>query len=101
LSINTVEAFLHKLGNDKPILEAFVENKEAVLDKCPLSDEERRQILDWDLHAIVDSGVSPMALMFGYVAANGGPDVARDEYIRILKGPKQSDETKKGTSCNG
>jgi len=87
LSINTVESFLHKLGNDKPTLEAFVTSREAVLDTYPLSAEERRQILEWDLHAIVNSGVSPMALMFGYVAANGGPDKARDEYIRILKAP--------------
>jgi len=62
VSINTVEALLHKIGNDKVVK-------------------------DWDLHAIVDSGVSPMALMFAYVAAHGGLE-SRDEYIRILKAPK-------------
>jgi len=93
MSINTVESFLHKLGNDHSTTEAFIQDGAAVLDRFPLSEEERRQILDWDLHAIVDSGVSPMALMFGYVATNGGPDVARDEYIRILKGPKPSTST--------
>jgi len=88
LSINTLEAFLHKIGNDKASLEAFLEDSSGVLSRYNMSEEERRQVLEWDLHAIVDSGVSPMALMFAYVAAHGGPEQSRDEYIRILKGPK-------------
>lgn len=84
MSHNTVESFLHKLGNDDETLTTFLSEPETVLDRYALSDEERRQILEWDLHAIVDSGVSPMALMLGYFAAHGGHD-ARPEYVRILK----------------
>ncbi len=90
MSSNTVEAFLHKLGNDGSTLESFLDNPAAVLDSYSMTDEERRQLIEWDLHAIVDSGVSPMALMLGYFAAHGGHD-ARPEYVRILKeAPKAS-----------
>lgn len=88
MSINTVEAFLHKVGNDRDAMESFMAEPDSVLSKYTMTDEERRSILEWDLHAIVDSGVSPMALMFAYVAAHGGPDKARDPYIKILNGPK-------------
>jgi len=88
VSINTVEAFLHKIGNDKDSLTAFMADQDSVIKRYTMTDEERRQIKEWDLHAIVDSGVSPMALMFAYVAAHGGPDKARDQYISILNGPK-------------
>ncbi len=84
MSSNTVEAFLHKLGNDSSTLESFLANPAAALDSYSMTDEERRQLIDWDLHAIVDSGVSPMALMLGYFAAHGGHD-ARPEYVRILR----------------
>lgn len=86
MSTNSVEAFLHKLGNDGPTMEAFLADPETVLDRYTMSAEERRQLIEWDLHAIINSGVSPMALMLAYFNTHGGHD-ARPEYIRILKEP--------------
>jgi len=88
VSTNTVEAFLHKIGNDGESLEAFMADPNSVMNRYTMTAEERRQILEWDLHAIVDTGVSPMALMFAYVAAHGGPEKAREQYVKILNGPK-------------
>jgi len=88
-----MEALLHKVGNDPSTLETFLEDPHAILNRFTLTDDEKRQILEWDLHAIMGSGVSPMALMFAYVASNGGLD-SRDEYIRILQEPPTNPKIK-------
>ncbi|WP_185642782.1 hypothetical protein [Burkholderia sp. Bp9140] len=84
MSVNTIESFLYKLSNDPEIKKAFEVDPDLVLREFPFSDAERCQILLWDLHALIDAGVSPMLLMFGYVSANGGLK-AREQYIAILK----------------
>lgn len=86
MSVNTIESFLYKLGNDRATQQSFGVDPGPVLDRFPLAEAERRQILEWDLHALIDAGVSPMLLMFGYVSANGGLK-AREQYIAILKQP--------------
>ncbi len=87
MSNHTVESFLYRLGNDEETLRVFLNDPKTALARFNFTDEERRQLLEWDLHAIVDTGVSPMALMLGYFAAHGGHG-ARDQYVNILKGPR-------------
>lgn len=89
MSLNTVETFLHRLGNDRAVLAAFGNDPEEVLSEYPLSAAEREYILTWDLRAIIDMGVSPMVLMFAYTSAHGGPENSRDDYVAILNSPRR------------
>lgn len=66
-----METALHDLCSNKLLRAAFRDDPEAALAARPLTDEERRIVIDFDIAALLARGVNPMILQGFWVATRG------------------------------
>ena len=81
MSLYYVQKFLYQLNRDPGVRKRFDENREDVLGEFPLTDEERRALLDGDIGLLYVMGVNGQILMH-YSALIGQK---WDEYITAMK----------------
>lgn len=86
MSSYTVEGIMFSLQSNPGFLARFKADPIAVLSEYPLSEEERQNILNWNVRALSDSGVSDMLLMVAFIEINGPQGMP--DYMRQLNEPK-------------
>ncbi|WP_374526998.1 hypothetical protein [Novosphingobium sp.] len=85
MSSYTIESILFSLQSDPDFMARFKADPEASIRDYPLRDDERQAILDWDVRAMSDAGVSAMLLMVAFTALNG--QQAMPDYMRRMNMP--------------
>ncbi len=85
MSSNTVEGIMFSLQSNVSFLERYRAAPKAVLEEYPLTEEEQRNILNWNVRALSDSGVSDMLLMVAFTTINGQETIP--DYLRRMNTP--------------
>lgn len=84
MSIFGVEQVLWDISRSKPLADSFRTDPEHFLTSYRLDVEERRAILQLDVHALAQAGINPMLLMQTWNCLSG-PD-AIGEYLERMNG---------------
>ncbi|MDD3798188.1 MAG: hypothetical protein PHE36_03310 [Novosphingobium sp.] len=85
MSSYTVESVLFSLQSDPGFMERFKSDPEAAIRDYPLTEKERRDILNWNVRAMSEAGVSDMLLMVSFSAIHG--QQAMPDYMRRMNMP--------------
>jgi hypothetical protein len=88
MSSDTVEGILFSLRSSAEFAERYRAKPGDALEGYPLTDRERRDLIDWNVRAMSESGVSEMLLMVAYTAIFGQDAIP--EYIRRMNTPAGS-----------
>lgn len=63
MSRHVLERVLHQLSVDRSSKQRFRDDAEGFLRRFPLAENERRMVLDFDVHGLQQAGVNPMLTM--------------------------------------
>lgn len=96
MSSYTVEGIMFGLQSDPGFLERFKEDPVKAIESYPLSAQERQDVLDWNVRAMSDSGVSNMLLMVAFTAIYGQEGIP--EYLRRMNAPAEPEPATAQTS---
>lgn len=88
MSSDTLEGILFSLQSNAEFAARFRADPDAALKGYPLSAQERRDLLAWNVRAMSEIGVSDMLLMLGHNAVLGPQ--AMPEYLRKMNAPAGS-----------
>jgi len=78
-----MERLLHQLCVDRPTKQRFKDEPEKLLGRLALTEEEKHQLLTFDVAAMQRHGINPMLTM-GYWQENA-PDRSPVAYMRALQ----------------
>ena len=81
MTLLEVNKLIYAIDMDDGVRRAFLQDKESVLERYPLSDEERALLLKVDIAGLYKIGVHPM-LLYHYGDLHG---IKRPEYKKMLK----------------
>ncbi|WP_330212001.1 hypothetical protein [Pseudomonas sp. Z18(2022)] len=79
MSSFTIEAFLYDLAYKAGHMQRFKTEAQSLFDEYFMSQQDRSDILNWEVRAMHERGVSPMLLLLCYTAVYGIEK--RDEYL--------------------
>lgn len=86
MSIYGIEDALWQASMNPVKASSLREDAESYLQDFRIDDEERSLVTQWDIRALLESGVNPMVLMMANAAVNG-PEAA-GAYIEKANTPR-------------
>ncbi|RLA51998.1 MAG: hypothetical protein DRR42_08785 [Gammaproteobacteria bacterium] len=85
MSVNAVERILWEFGNNPELIGRFRSSPDGYLSSYHVTDEEKRALLETDLKALAEQGVSTLLTMSVWPMLNG-PEGMPFAYLEHMNG---------------